>query len=406
MSLITRTERLINEEALYCANNYAPLPVVLKKGEGVYLWDVEGKRYTDMMSAYSAVSHGHCHPRLVAALHEQASTLGVVSRAYHTALLSPFLSKACAMTGMDKALPMNTGVEAVETAIKASRKWAYKRKGVTENNAEIIVCTNNFHGRTIAALAMSSEEQYRDGFGPFPNGFVKVPFGDAQALERAITPNTAAFIVEPIQGEGGIIVPPLTYLKQCSELCRLNNVLLICDEIQCGLGRTGLLLACHHSEVKPDAVLLGKALGGGILPVSLFLSSEELMSVFGPGDHGSTFGGNPIACRVGLEALNLIEEMSLSENSARQGALFINELRKVPNNIVKEIRGLGLFIGLELNKNARKASDICLALMEEGILSKDTHEKVIRFAPPLVITEKQILKSVSKIAKVLTEESQ
>ena len=303
-------------EQRYCAQNYLPLPVVLTRGEGVFVWDDEGNKYLDMMSAYSAVSHGHVNPRLVKVAQEQVARLNIVSRAYHTDNLGPFLQRACELTGMDVALPMNTGAEGVETALKAARKWAYEVKGVAPDKAEIIACTGNFHGRTIAVIAMSDEAQYRRGFGPFPPGFILAEYGNLQSLEEKITPNTAAFLVEPIQGEAGIVLPPAGYLKACEQLCRKHNVLLIADEIQTGLGRTGKLLACEHEGVKPDGLILGKALGGGILPVSLFLARREVMSVFTPGDHGSTFGGNPLAAAVGLEALNILVEDDLSACSA------------------------------------------------------------------------------------------
>src|SRR5210317_1684295 len=303
-------------EAQYCAHNYHPLPVVLTRGEGVFVWDENGKRYLDMMSAYSAVSHGHAHPRLVKLVQEQVARLNIVSRAFHTDRLGPFLAKACQLTGMDMALPMNTGAEAVETAIKAARKWAYTVKGVADGKAEIIACSGNFHGRTTTIIAMSDEPQYKAGFGPYPPGFHVVEYGSIDALEAAINENTAAFLVEPIQGEGGIIVPPQGYLKAAEALCRKHNVLLIADEIQTGLGRTGKLLACEHEDVVPDGLILGKALGGGIFPVSMFLSRRDVMAVFTPGDHGSTFGGNPLAAAIGLEALNILVEDELSERSA------------------------------------------------------------------------------------------
>jgi len=393
--------QLIELENRYCAQNYGPLPVVLVRGEGVYVWDENGNRYMDMMSAYSAVSHGHCHPGLVAAIQQQAATLGVVSRAYYSALLGEFLKTACDMTKMARALPMNTGAEAVETALKAARKWAYRIKGVTENQAEIIACDGNFHGRTISIVAMSSEPQYREGFGPFPPGFRQIPFGDSIALEQSITPNTAAFLVEPVQGEGGIVVPPDGYLKACSEICKRHNVLLICDEIQCGLGRTGKMLASQHDNVNPDGLILGKALGGGMLPVSLFLASDEVMSVFTPGDHGSTFGGYPLAARVGKVALDLIESEQLCERSATLGEYFIGEVRKIRGRAIKDVRGKGLFIGIEIDSGVISARAVCEALMESGLLSKDTHETVVRFAPPLVITKDEIDWALVQIGKVL-----
>lgn len=386
----------IDLEQQYNANNYAPLPVVLTRGEGVYVWDDAGKRYTDMMGAYSAVSHGHCHPKLVAALREQAGQLNIVSRAFYTDKLGKFLQRACEVTGFQRALPVNTGVEAVEAALKAARKWAYKVKGVPDNQAEIIACSGNFHGRTIAAVAMSTEPQYRDGFGPFPAGFNIVPYGDAAALEKAITPNTAAFLVEPIQGEAGIIVPPAGYLKACAEICKRHRVLMICDEIQTGLGRTGKMLAHQHDDMQPDAVLLGKGLGGGLLPVALFLTSNEVMNVFTPGDHGSTFGGNPLAASVGLAAINVLLEDKLIENAAVLGDYFQTQLKSLEAPFVKEIRGKGLLVGLEV-KPGYHAHDIVLQLLNFGILTKETHSTVIRFAPPLLITKEQIDAAVKAI---------
>ncbi|MDE2090871.1 MAG: ornithine--oxo-acid transaminase [Gammaproteobacteria bacterium] len=397
--------KTIELENRYCAYNYHPLPVVLTRGEGVYVWDDASNKYLDMMSAYSAVSHGHAHPRLLKALQQQAAQLAICSRAFHTDKLGPFLKKVCELTGMDKALPMNTGAEAVETAMKASRKWAYKVKGVLADRAEIIVCTGNFHGRTIAIVGYSSEPQYKDGFGPFPAGFKIIPYGDITALEKAITPNTAAFLVEPIQGEGGIVIPPANYLKKAAELCKQHNVLLICDEIQTGLGRTGKLLACQHENVQPDGLILGKALGGGLLPVSMFLAGREVMDVFTPGDHGSTFGGNPLAAAVGLEALNVLMEEKLAEHSAEMGAYLLDKLRLLKSPLIKALRGKGLFIGIEIDPSKAKAREVCERLMAQGILSKETHETVVRLAPPLVITREQIDWAVEQIDLVLKEMS-
>lgn len=391
----------IELELTYGAHNYHPLPVVLSHGKGIYVWDNQGKRYIDMMSAYSAVSHGHCHPKLVAALTNQAEQLAVVSRAFHTETLGKFLQRACELTGYDKALPMNSGAEAVETAIKAVRKWGYTQKGIPENQAEVIVCEGNFHGRTIGIISFSSDPQYRRGFGPYLPGFKIIPYDDALALERAITSNTVAFLVEPIQGESGIRVPKEGYLKQCRDLCKKNNVLLICDEIQTGLGRTGKLLASHHEGVKPDGIVLGKALGGGLLPVSLFLTSDEVMQVFTPGDHGSTFGGNQLASAVGLAALNVIIEENLIENSAKLGQLLLAKLKTLRNPVIKEVRGKGLFIGLEIASDKVTAREICLALMQEGLLSKETHSTVIRLAPPLVITPSEVDDAFAIISQVI-----
>ena len=390
-------------EAQYCAHNYHPLPVVLTRGEGVFVWDENGKKYLDMMSAYSAVSHGHANPRLVRLVQEQVAKLNIVSRAFHTDRLGPFLARACEITGMDMALPMNTGAEAVETAIKAARKWAYTVKGVADNKAEIIGCDGNFHGRTIAAVAMSDEPQYQYGFGPVPPGFLNVEYGNIDALAAAINDNTAAFIVEPIQGEGGIIIPPEGYLRSVAELCRKRNVLFIVDEIQTGLGRTGKLLACQHEDLQPDGLILGKALGGGILPVSMFLARRDVMEVFTPGDHGSTFGGNPLGAAVGLEALNIIMEDQLADNSARMGAYLLEELRKIDSPVVREVRGRGLFIGMEIDPEFATARAICEALMSRGLLSKETHETVVRLAPPLVIGKAELDWAVRQIREVIAE---
>ena len=393
----------IELEARYCARNYHPLPVVLTRAEGVFVWDETGKKYLDMMSAYSAVSHGHANPRLVALVREQVGRLNVVSRAFHTDKLGPFLEKACTLTGQDLALPMNTGAEAVETAIKAARKWAYTVKGVAADKAEIIACRGNFHGRTLAVIAMSDQPQYREGFGPFPPGFRLIDYGDIGALEAAINENTAAFLVEPIQGEGGIIVPPDGYLKAAEQLCRERNVLLIADEVQTGLGRTGKLLACEHEDVQPDGLILGKALGGGILPVSLLLGKRELMLVFRPGDHGSTFGGNPLAAAVGLEALNILVEDDLSGRSASMGRYLLDALHGIESPLIRDIRGRGLFVGLEIDPKLATAREVCEALMGRGLLSKETHETVVRLAPPLVIGREEIDWAVTQIREVLNE---
>lgn len=394
-------DKWIELEKQHGAYNYSPLPLVLTRGEGVYLWDITGKRYLDMMSAYSAISHGHCHPRLVSVLAKQAQQLAVTSRAFYSDKLGLFLQKVCELTSIDKALPMNSGAEAVETALKAARKWGYTVKKIPDNQAEIIVCTGNFHGRTTTVISMSSEAQYKFGFGPLTPGFRQIPYGDASALEAAITSNTAAFLVEPIQGEAGIVVPPAGYLKQCAEICRKHNVLLIADEIQTGLARTGKFLACEHENVKPDAVILGKALGGGLLPVSLFLAKQEIMNVFMPGDHGSTFGGNPLAAVVGLEALNIIVEDKYAEHSAELGNYFLQQLRQINSPFIKEIRGKGLFIGIEIDPSKVSARELCLRLMEKGLLSKETHATVIRLVPPLIITKTQLDESLEIIKNVL-----
>jgi ornithine--oxo-acid transaminase len=393
----------IELEARYCAQNYHPLPVVLTRAQGTYVWDENGKKYLDMMSAYSAVSHGHSHERLVKLVQEQVGRLNIVSRAFYTDKLGPFLEKVCTMTGQDMALPMNTGAEAVETAIKAARKWAYTVKGVAHDKAELIACKGNFHGRTITIVAMSDEPQYQHGFGPFPPGFRLVEYGDIDSLEAAINENTAAFLVEPIQGEGGIIVPPDGYLKAAAELCRKHNVLLIADEIQTGLGRTGKLLACEHEDVHPDGLILGKALGGGILPVSMFLARRDVMSVFTPGDHGSTFGGNPLAAAVGLEALNILIEDELPARSAAMGEYLVAELESINSPLIHEIRGRGLFIGVEIDASFCSARTVCEALMDRGLLSKETHETVVRLAPPLIISQGEIDWAVTQIREVLDD---
>ena len=391
----------IAQEERYGAHNYQPLPVVLTRGQGVHLWDEQGRRYLDMMSAYSAVSFGHSHPKLVAALTAQAQLLAVTSRAFHTDKLGPFLQRLCTVTGMDRALPMNSGAEAVETALKAARKWGYTVKGVPEGRAQIIVAANNFAGRTTTIVGFSSEAQYRAGFGPFAPGFVTVPFGDAQALEAAITPDTVAFLVEPIQGEAGIVVPPAGYLKAAREICTRHKVLLICDEIQTGLGRTGALLACDHEGIRPDGLTLGKALGGGLLPVSAFLAREDVMEVFTPGDHGSTFGGNPLAAAVGDAALQLLVDERLSERAASQGAQLMEGLQALRHPAIREIRGRGLLVGVEIDPDFASARVVCEGLMREGVLTKDTHGTVVRLAPPLVIAAREIDEAVAALGRVL-----
>ena len=390
-------------EAASGAHNYAPLPVVLARGAGVYVWDTAGRRYIDMMSAYSAASLGHCHPQLVAALVAQAGRLAVTSRAYYNDRLPLLLARLCEVFGYAAALPVNTGLEAVETALKAARKWAYRVKGVAADRAEIIACEGNFHGRSIAIVGMSSEPQYRDGFGPFAAGFTLIPYGDAAALEAAITPDTAAFLVEPIQGEGGIVVPPEGYLRRCAEICRRHRVLLICDEVQTGLGRTGKLLASWHEDVRPDGVILGKALGGGLLPVSAFLADRELMDVFTPGDHGSTFGGNALAAAVALVALDLIVELDLAARSTILGEHLLARLRQLRHPAIRAVRGRGLFAGIELDPAILDAHTACLHLLDAGVLSKDTHGTVIRIAPPLIIEAAQLDDGIDRIAAALQQ---
>ncbi len=393
----------IELEKRYCAHNYHPLPVVLVRGEGVHVWDDEGNKYLDMMSAYSAVSHGHADPRLVKVLSDQAATLNIVSRAFHSDKLAAFLQRACELTGQDMALPMNTGSEAVETALKAARKWAYEVKGVATDQAEIISCEGNFHGRTIAIVGLSSDPEYQKGFGPFPGGLKTISYADSAALEGAITEKTAAFLVEPIQGEGGMNIPPDGYLSECAEICRRHNVLLICDEVQTGLGRTGKLLACDHENVKPDGLILGKTLGGGILPVSLFLARREVMDVFQPGTHGSTFGGNPLAATVGLEALNILIEDDLARHSQEMGEYFLGRLKTINSALISELRGKGLFIGMEIDPAKATAREICERLMKKGLLSKETHETVVRFAPPLIVTREQLDWAFEQISAVLAD---
>jgi ornithine--oxo-acid transaminase len=377
--------------------------VVLTDGEGAWVRDEHGRRYLDMMSAYSAVSHGHAHPRLVRALAGQAQRLAVTSRAFHNPQLPEFLRRLTEVTGLDRALPASGGAEAVETALKAARKWGHRIKGIPDGKAEIIVCDGNFHGRSITIVGFSSEPQYRDGFGPFPPGFVSVPFGDAAALARAIGPNTAAFLVEPIQGEGGIVVPPAGWLTACARICRERNVLLICDEIQTGMGRTGRFLACEHEGVRPDGVILGKALGGGLLPVSAFVATDDVMRVFTPGDHGSTFGGNPLAAAVGLEALAVLFDEGLIERSAELGAHLLAALRDIRSPLIRDVRGRGLFIGLEVDTTWVTARQVVERLLARGILSKDTHGTVVRFAPPLVIARADLDWAANEVRAVFAE---
>ncbi|ANY76995.1 ornithine--oxo-acid transaminase [Microvirga ossetica] len=382
------------------AANYDPLPVVLTEAKGVWVTDTEGRRYLDMMSAYSAVSLGHGHPRILIAMVEQASRLAVTSRAYHTDVLGPFLERLVQVSGLDMALPMNTGAEAVETAIKAARRWGYSRKKIARDRAEIIVAENNFHGRTTTIVGFSSDESYREGFGPFAGGFKPAPFGDAAAIERMITENTCAVLIEPIQGEAGIVVPPEGYLRDLRAICDRHNVLLILDEVQSGLGRTGRWFAHQHEGIKPDGLILGKALGGGVYPVSAFVATHDVMSVFNPGSHGSTFGGNALAARIGLEALAIIEEEHLVERSAEMGSYLQDRLRAMRSNIVKDVRGRGLWVGVEVDANVVSARAVCDSLLENGVLSKDTHGTVLRFAPPLTITREEIDWGMERIERV------
>jgi len=389
-------------EDQYGAHNYAPLEVVLTKGEDVWVYDVSGKRYLDCLSAYSAVNQGHCHPRIYETMVEQARRLTLTSRAFYNDQLGLFYKDMVDFSGYEMVLPMNTGAEAVESAIKAARKWGYTVKGVPDNQAEIIVCTGNFHGRTTTVISFSSESQYREGFGPYTPGFKLIPYGDAQALQEAITPATVAFMVEPIQGEAGVVAPPQGYLQEASAICQENNVLFIADEIQTGLGRTGKRFACDHEGVRPDVMILGKALSGGFYPVSAVLSSKEVLGVFRPGDHGSTFGGNPLGVAVARTAITVLQDEGMIENAARMGAYFMDRLQAISSPYVKEIRGKGLMIGIDTKPEAGGARRFCNALKEEGILAKDTHGSVIRFAPPLTITQETLDWALERIEKVLT----
>ncbi len=386
-----RTEQIIAQTERVSARNYAPLPVVITRAEGVFAWDVEGRRYLDCISAYSSLNQGHRHPRILQALVSQAGRLTLTSRAVHNDRLGPFLEKLCNAAQMDMALPMNTGAEAVETAIKLARKWGYRVKGVPQDEAEIVVCRNNFHGRTTTIVGFSSEPQYREDFGPFTPGFVTVDFGDIAALERAIGPRTVAFLVEPIQAEAGIIVPPPGYLSAARALCREHGVLLMLDEIQTGLGRTGKLFDYQHEpDAKPDVLILGKALGGGIYPVSAVLASAEIMGLLRPGDHGSTFGGNPLAAAVGEASLEVVIESRLPTRAAELGSYFFDRLATLKSPHVVSIRGRGLLVGIEIARDAGTARQFSEKLLERGVLSKDTHEQVIRLAPPLIVQKDQL----------------
>jgi ornithine--oxo-acid transaminase len=393
----------IDLENRVSAHNYEPLPVVLARGKGAHLWDTSGRRYVDMMSAYSAASHGHGHPRILAALKAQAERLAVPSRAYYNDRLGPFLAELCKLTRLDAALPMNTGAEAVETAIKAARRWGYRVKGIARDRAEIIVAAGNFHGRTTTVISFSTEPDYRDGFGPFTPGFRAVPFGDLGAVERAITPNTAAVLIEPIQGEAGIIVPPAGYLAGLRRICDAHLVLLILDEVQSGLGRTGKWFAFEHEGIRPDGIILGKALGGGVLPVSAFVGRRELMDVFTPGSHGSTFGGNPLAAAVGLEALNVIGDEGLVERSRDLGAHMLDRLRAIDSPALKEVRGRGLWVGAEIDPAIASAREVCERLLAKGVLSKETHHTVVRLAPPLIIARDDLDWALDRFEAVLRE---
>lgn len=398
------SREIINIEDKFGAHNYHPLDVVIEKAKGVWVWDVDGNKYLDCLAAYSAVNQGHCHPRIINKAKEQLEKVTLTSRAFRNDQL-PFLCKElCELTGYEMMLPMNSGAEAVETALKAARKWGYKIKGVEENKAEIICCTNNFSGRTISIISFSTEEQYKDGFGPFTPGYKIIPYGDVELLEQMISKNTVAFLVEPIQGEGGVIVPPEGYLQKAFEICRKNNVLFIADEIQSGLGRSGKLFAFEYEKIRPDAVIIGKALSGGCYPVSAVLADRQLLGVFNPGDHGSTFGGNPLGAAIARESIKVLLEEKLIENSFEMGNYFREKLNKIKSKHIKEIRGKGLFIGVELLPEAGGARRFCEALKDRGLLCKETHTNVIRFAPPLVITKEEIDWAMEKVAEVLVME--
>ncbi len=387
-------------EDIYGAHNYKPLDVVITKARGIWFWDVEGKKYLDFLSAYSAVNHGHCHPRILRALKKQAEKVTLTSRAFRNDQWPLLAKELCEFTGYEMVLAMNSGTEAIETALKVARKWAYQKKGIPQDKAEIIACANNFHGRTITVVSFSTEPLYRNDYGPYTPGFSVIPYGNVKALEAAINPYTAAFLVEPIQAEAGVIIPPDGYLHQAKKLCEKNNVLFIADEIQTGLGRTGKMFACDHENVKPDVLVIGKSLGGGVSVISATLSSREVLGVFKPGEHGSTFGANPLACAVAREALRVLKEEGLVENAANQGRYFLEKLKRIKSRHIKEIRGRGLLIGIELLPEAGGARRFCEELMKEGLLCKETHEHVIRLAPPLIIREKELNWTYKRIERV------
>jgi len=391
------SQKVIVKTEKYGANNYHPLPIVISEAQGVWVKDPEGNKYMDMLSAYSAVNQGHRHPKIIQALKDQADKVTLTSRAFHNDQLGTWYEKICELSGKEMALPMNTGAEAVETAIKAARRWAYDVKGVAENQAEIIACEGNFHGRTMLAVSLSSDAEYKRGFGPMLPGINLIPYGDIKALEAAITPNTAAFLIEPIQGEAGIIIPPEGYMKAARELCKKHNVLFIADEIQAGLCRTGKMFACEWEDMEPDMYILGKALGGGVFPISCVLADKSVLGVFNPGSHGSTFGGNPMACAVSIASLEVLEEEELAKRSLELGNYFMDELNKLDHPAIKSVRGRGLFIGVELNEAARP---YCEELKELGLLCKETHDTVIRFAPPLIITKEELDWALDRIKKV------
>lgn len=399
------TQDYISLEEKYGAHNYHPLPVVLAKGEGVFLWDVEGKKYYDFLSAYSAVNQGHCHPKIVATLSEQAKVLTLTSRAFYNDCLGPYEKFITEFFGYEKVLPMNSGAEADETALKLCRRWAYDRKGIKENEAKIIVCEGNFHGRTITIISMSNDPDSYKGFGPFTPGFIKIPYNNLSALEKALEdPNAAGFLVEPIQGEAGVVVPDEGYISKAYAMCKAKNVLFIADEIQTGLARTGKMLACDHENVRPDILILGKALSGGTMPISAVLADDNIMLVIKPGEHGSTFGGNPLASKVAVAALQVLKEEKLAENADKLGKVFREELRKIKSDMIELVRGKGLLNAIVIKpKNGKEAWDVCLKMKENGLLAKPTHQHIIRFAPPLVISEEQIKEAVKIIEKSIQE---
>ncbi len=398
----SKTEHYLQEAELFGAHNYHPLPVVIERAEGVWVWDVDGNKFLDMLSAYSALNQGHRHPAILAAARDQMEKLTLTSRAFHNDQMGAFLKELCEATGYEKALPMNTGAEAVETSIKMVRKWGYKVKGVAEGKAEIIVCENNFHGRTTTIVGFSSEEQYRDGFGPFTPGFKMIPYDDIDALRAAINENTVGFLVEPLQGEGGVVVPAEGYLRKAADLCRENRVAFMADEIQTGLGRTGKLFCCDWEDVRPDVLTVGKALGGGVYPVSATIADSEFMDVFHPGDHGSTFGGNPLGAAIGRASLRVILDENLADRSNELGNWFMDRLRAIDSPHVEEVRGKGLMIGVVIKESSGTARPFCEALEQRGILAKETHSQVIRFAPPLVIGKDVLEDALEEIGAVLS----
>ncbi len=396
-----KTEDYIKREEKFGAHNYHPIPVVLERGEGVHLWDVEGKHYYDFLSAYSAVNQGHCHPKIIGALNEQAKKLTLTSRAFHNSCLGEFEEYVTKYFGYDKVLPMNTGVEGVETALKLCRKWAYKKKGIAEGKAKIIVCENNFHGRTITIVSVSTDPDARKDYGPYTPGFITIPYNDTEALEKELkNPEVAGFLVEPIQGEAGVYVPDDGFLRKAASLCRENNVLFIADEVQTGIARTGKKLACDHEDVRPDILILGKALSGGVFPVSAILADDEIMLTIRPGEHGSTYGGNPVAAKVAIAALEVVEEDDLSAKATELGEIFRSEMKKIDSDMVDIVRGKGLLNAAVIKpKNGKTAQDVCLKMSEKGVLAKPTHGHIIRFAPPLVITEEQLREALEVIEK-------